>query len=147
MGRYRMARLSLLVAAALVIAAFARDVTPLNAYDDNGVGESDHESDDYSDSADWPPALSRAQVRANNEKYQKKGLQKFDATHEANPDDADITGVKKWQPDQPEPEATMPLSMEEGHEEQGEAQDSSEDEDDEDMNAQPKDADEDMNSD
>merc|ERR1711959_371674 len=41
-----------------------------------------------------PPSLPRSQVRKNNERWQKKGLQKFDDSHVAQAADADITGVK-----------------------------------------------------
>jgi len=123
--------------ACAIVAAYGAEVSPLEADDSHreaakhGVGESssDHMSsyDAYNKEYNWPPALSRSQVRRNNERLQKKGLQKFDGTHEAPAEDADITGVKAWDPK--DPAAAAPLAKERAEdEEQGEANDDDESE-------------------
>jgi len=132
--------LTALLVACAIVAAYGGDVSPLEEGTSHkeaakhGVGESSSEHTSSYDaeayaSYNWPPALPRSQVRKNNERLQKKGLQKFDGTHEAQKEDADITGVKAWDPKNPE--AAAPLAKERAEdEEQGETNDDDESESD-----------------
>jgi hypothetical protein len=73
------------------------DATPL--VKDTNLGEDDYDEPSSTDpkSPDYiPPEVSRAQSKKTNERWQKKGLQKFDGTHKPMHSDADITGVQRW---------------------------------------------------